>query len=256
MATLSHVAVQGNAEGQTFGFTNEFTQKWALAALVVKSGAIRAQNTTTSRAAFGTSLDDYTLTENRVTTTTAEAYFMTARYDYRLKDKDRWYWYAGTGWERNRPAGLNNRETVSAGVGRIFVDSPRTKWRLDAGLGATHEDPLIVPAGFRSTFGTASLTTSLKHRFGAATDYAMDLSLTDNLRDQQDYLGFLKQSVTVSMTKRLGLKVGLDLAYRNRPNRIAVPVYLATDPSQNLGNTSILAKKLDTVTTTSLVITF
>lgn len=256
VATLSNVAARGNSEGQTFGFTNEFTKRWSLATLAIKAGAIRSESTNVSRAAFGTSAKDYQLVEKRATTTTAETYFLNARYDYRLKDKDRWYWYGGTGWERNRPAGLNNRETFTAGVGRILMDAPHTKWRMDAGLGATHEEPLIPPPGFRSTFSTANLTTAMKHRFGPAAEYNLDLALTDNLEDRGDYLGQLKQAVTVSMTKRLGLKIGLDLAYRNHPNLIAVPLFGLADPPESLGQVSILAKKLDTVTTTSLVITF
>lgn len=256
VATLSYVATSGNAIGQTFGFGNDYTRKWSLSTLAVKLGAIRAESTQIQRSAFADSLDAARVQEHRNTSLTAAAYFLSSRYDYRLKDKDRWYWYGASGWERNRPAGLENRFMATAGLGRIWMDSERTKWRTDAGFGTTKEDPLVVPPDFRRTFATFNFTSSLKHRFNGTVDYSADLAATDNLRDTTDWIATLKQGLTVAMTRRMALKVGLDLNYRNRPNLIAVEVRRPAEPSEVLGKVIVSAKKLDSVMTTSLVITF
>lgn len=256
VTTLSYVATSGNAIGQTFGLGDDFTRKWQLSTLTLKLGAIRAESTLVHRFAVSETLEQAKVQELRTTTTTAESYFLSGRYDYRLKDKDRWYWYGASAWERNRPAGLQNRYTATAGVGRIWLDSDRTKWRTDAGFGATKEDPVVLPANFRSTYGTFIFTSALKHRFNGSVDYSADFSAVDNLRDTSDWMGVLKQGLTVAMTKRMALKVGLDLNYRNRPNLIAVDVWTPADPAVLLGKVIVAAKKLDTVTTTSLVITF
>lgn len=256
VTTLSYVATGGNAEGQTVGFGNEFLYKWAQSTFSLKAGAIRVNTTVVSRQATGTSLDDYLLTENRVPTTTAETYFLSGRMDHRLKDKDRWYWYGGAGWERNRPAGLDNKYSGTMGFGRIWVDSDRTKFRTDAGFGYTHEQPLVPPAGFRSSYGTFNLTSQLGQKIGASTLYTMDLALTTSLSDSQDYLGVLRQGITVSINKTLALKVGYDLAYKNQPNLISVEVFTSALPPVSLGKVSVPAKRTDSVFTTSLVITF
>jgi putative salt-induced outer membrane protein YdiY len=256
VTTLSYVATAGNAEGQTIGFGNEFLYKWAQSAFSLKAGAIRVNTTVVTRMATGTSLQDYALVENRTPTTTAESYFLSGRYDHRLKDKDRWYWYGGAGWERNRPAGLDNKYTSTAGFGRIWADSDRTKFRTDAGFGYTHEQPLVPPANFQSNYGTFNLTSQVKQKVGASTLYTVDLALTDSLSDSQDYQGVLRQGLTVSINKTLALKIGYDVTYKNHPNLIPVEVFSLDVPPVSLGKISVPAKRTDTVFTTSLVITF
>jgi len=256
VTTLSYVATTGNAEGQTVGFGNEFLYKWSQSLFSLKAGAVRVNTTVVTRGAIGTSLQDYLLTETRTPTTTAETYFLNGRYDHRLKDKDRWYWYGGAGWERNRPAGLDNKYTSMAGFGRIWADSDRTRLRTDAGFGYTHEQPLVPPANFQSNYGTFNFTSQLKQKIGASSLYTADLTLTDSLSDSQDYLGVLRQGLTVSINKTLALKVGYDVAYKNHPNLIQVEVFTSDLPPLSLGKISVPAKKTDSVFTTSLVITF
>ncbi len=209
-----------------------------------------------TRSATGTSLDDYGLAESRTSTTTAEAYGLNGRFDHRLKDHDRWYWYGGAGWEKNRPAGLDNKYIATAGVGRIWADLDRTKFRTDLGVGYTHEQPLVEPAGFKSNYGTVNFTSQLSQKVGANSLYTMDLAITDNLSDSQDYQGVLRQGFSVAINKSLALKVGYDVVYKNKPNLIPVEVFTTALPPVSLGSVSISAKKTDTVFTTSLVITF
>lgn len=256
VTTLSYVATSGNSEGQTFGLNNDYSQKWNLASLVLKLGMMRAASTAVNRTVVGASLDQAVLVETRTRSVTAENYLLSGRYDYRLKDKDRFYWYGGLSWERNRPAGLNGRVTTALGLGYIWVDGTLTKFRTDAGLGATREDPVVAPPGFRRRYGTFNLTTSLKRRFNGSVDYAADLVVASNLQTRSDHQSTLKQGLMVAMTRRMGLKVGLDLAYRSQPNVIAVAVLSPAVPPVSLGTLNVPAKKLDTITTTSLVITF
>jgi len=256
VTTLSYVATAGNAQGQTVGFGNEFLYRLAQSLFSLKAGAIRVNTTVVTRTATGTSLQDYLLSENRIPTTTAEAYFLNGRYDHRLKEKDRWYWYGGAGWERNRPAGLDNKYTSMAGFGRIWADSDRTRLRTDAGFGYTREQPLVPPANFQSNYGTFNVTSQFKQKIGASSLYTVDLTLTDSLSDSQDYLGVLRQGFTVSINKTMALKVGYDVAYKNHPNLIQVEVFTNALPPVSLGKISVPAKKTDTVFTTSLVITF
>lgn len=256
VATLSFVATGGNAEGQTIGFANDFGYKWDLSSLTVKAGAIRVSSTTVARTATGTSLEDAVVTETRTRATTAESYTVQSRLDHRLKEKDRFYAFAAAGWERNRPAGLENRYTTGAGMGYIWVDSPRTTFRTDGGFGWTREQPLIEKPGFKGRFGTANVAALCKQKIGPSSVYSAELNGTQNLSAGEDWFGVLKQSLTVSLNKTLALKVGYDMAYRNRPNLIPVDVYDFGAPPAKLGQVSVEAKKLDTVFTTSLVITF
>jgi len=255
VSTLSFVATDGNAVGQTLGFANDYGYKWSLSTLSFKTFAIRATSTIVNRSATGGTLESAIINEERVRSTTAEMFGFGGRLDHRLKEKVRFYGFVAANWTRNRPAGLDSRSAAILGAGRIWADSAATKFRTDLGVGWTYEQPVVVPEGFKQRYGTWNLNSQLKQKFGAATLYTMDLAITDNLSNTQDWQGTLKQGLTVSMSARLALKVGYDILYRNRPNLIAIEVFSLTTPPVSLGSVSIPARKTDTVFTTSLVVT-
>jgi len=256
VATLSYVATSGNSSVNTLGFSNDFIKKWKLTALAVKGGMVRSETTLTSVSAVGSSLDDAVIKETHSSSLTADNYFVNARLDYRLKDKDRWYLYGGSSWERNLTIGLDSRLAATIGMGRIFADAEKTKWRVDAGFGATKEEPVVASPGFKKDFGTFNLTSELKHKFNDNINYNADLAFTDNWKEAKDWLFVFKQGLTVTMTKGAALKIGFDINFRNMPSLISVKAYTTDYPPVALGDITIRAKKLDMVTTTSLVIRF
>ncbi|MDR2697447.1 MAG: DUF481 domain-containing protein [Holophagales bacterium] len=256
IATLSFVATSGNSSVDTIGFSNDFIKRWNLMTLTFKSGILRSETSLTRVTTTGNSLDDAPLQEFSTSSVTAENYFLNARFDYRLKDKDRWYWYSGSSWERNLPVGLSSRTTVTGGVGRIVTDSNKTRWRMDTGIGITREEPTFPPPGFQRGFATFNLTSSLKHKFNENANYSADLSSSCNLKEFQDWLSVFKQGLTLTVTRTTAMKIGFDINYRNMPSLISVKVYSADSPSSVIGNLISRAKKLDTTATTSLVISF
>jgi putative salt-induced outer membrane protein YdiY len=251
VATLSYVSASGNSSANTLGVSDDFTRKWGINALALKFGMIRSESTTSSFAAV-----DGEVRESRASTVTAENFFASARFDYRLQDKDRRYWYGGASWERNRPVGLDARAAVTVGAGRIFADAGGTALRLDIGVGATREDPVVRPAAFRRDFGTFNLTSELKQRVAQGVAYVAGLSSTYDIKQSGGWLLVLKQSLTVAVRKGVALKVGGDVNYRNVPALISVPNRASGDPAEALAPVLVEAKRLDTVVTTSLVITF
>ncbi|MCL1893655.1 MAG: DUF481 domain-containing protein [Holophagaceae bacterium] len=255
VTSLSLVATTGNTSGNTIGFSDKYTKKWSLMTLTINGGMIRSETTFIRHSGKGTSLDNATVYEERSSSVTAENYTMSARFDYRLKDKDRWYWYGGTSWEQNLPIGLESRTAISAGMGRILADT-KSKWRIDVGLGATREQPTYPPAGYQNEFGTFNLTSSYQRTFHGNINYNTDLECTYNLKKIEDSLYIFKQGIAVTMTKGTSLKIGLNMNYRNIPGLISVAAYTPDTPPEHLGNLIISAKKLDTTATTSLVISF
>ena len=78
----------------------------------LKLGGIKVKTTTTTVYAVGTADAVF---EDKVTDTTAENYFLTGRYDRNISPK--FFWFAGAGWDRNIPAGIQNRYVGFGGVG-------------------------------------------------------------------------------------------------------------------------------------------
>jgi putative salt-induced outer membrane protein YdiY len=254
-ASLSFVSTSGNAEGGTLGFTNEFLYKWKRAQLQANLSAVRINATSVTRSATGASLSDFAITETKTTRTTSENYVAGLRYDHRITEH--FFWFAGGGWERNVPAGLNSRVKGSAGFGRIWIHGPVTRFRTDFGLGQTHEIPVFRPKGFQDSFGTWNLNAKLEQKTGATSGFVSELAFTGSFQDSADHITVWKNALSSNLNNHFALKIGLDFNYRNRPASIGVDLVQAgSNPPVILGQVPFLLKKLDSVFTTSLVLTF
>ena len=69
------------------------------------------------------------------TSTSAESYYFEGRYDRDITD--RFFWFAGAGWDQNRPAGIDQRYTAFSGVGNTWRDDDDVEFRTDYGLSYT-----------------------------------------------------------------------------------------------------------------------
>ncbi|MDR2560310.1 MAG: DUF481 domain-containing protein [Holophagales bacterium] len=255
-ATLSFVATSGNSSGQTLSISDDHSKKWNFMTLVLSGRMIRSAAVLERRVAIGSSLNDLVVKENNSTTVTAEKYYLRARFDYRLKDRDRWYWYGGSSWEQNLPAGLDSRTDITAGVGRILSDSPGQTWRVDAGLGAKREVPSYPPWGFQKESGTFNLTSSFKRKFLENISYNADLAAIVNIKKFEDRVITLKNGISVTMTRNTSLKIGVDMNHRNLPAMVSIRALTPGDPPVHIGNIVVRARKMDVDMSTSFVFTF
>ncbi|HJU82756.1 MAG TPA: DUF481 domain-containing protein [Holophagaceae bacterium] len=255
-ASLSFVATGGNAQSQTFGFGNEYKYTWTDATFAFNAGGVRVSTTAVAYSASGPDLNNVSVVETKTTTLTTETYFANLRYDHNITE--RLLWYGAAGWDRNRPSGIDSRTTGGAGLSYWWAKADRTKFRTDLGLGYTKITPVFETPGFEERFGTWNLGALFEKKLFETSLFTSSLALTDSLKDSQDYLGVWRNAFTTNLSKRLALKVGYDLSYKNRPAFVAVDVVqtpVATPPVV-LGQVPVALKKLDTVFTTSLVVTF
>jgi hypothetical protein len=75
------------------------------------------------------------------------------------------------------------------------------------------------------------------------------------LKDHSAYLAVWKNAFTTSLARRLALKVGYDCTYNNAPAFLAVDILQAgSAPPVVLGQAPVRLRNLDTVFTTSLVV--
>ncbi len=254
-AQLSFVATGGNSQNRTFGFSDELKFDWTVSTLDFKAGGVRADSTTHLRYAFmdPTAPRGYTLVDTATNAATAESYYLNGRYDRKISEK--FFWFAGGGWERNRFAGILDRYSALAGVGNIWVKDDRTLFKTDYALGYTRETPVLLTPGYIRSYATFRLGANYAQKIGASSNFTSDFAWTDNLRESRDWTAVSKNAFTAQMSARLALKVGLDLFYDHQPAFAAVTLYDQT-LTTTLGTVPLELKKLDTVFTTSLVLTF
>lgn len=251
-AELSYVATGGNSESSTLAMRNTLTGALGEATVTFEAGALRAETTSISRVAVGTT-GGFTVQENSLTELTAENYFLRGRYDRPISE--RLFWFAGAGWDRNEFAGIKNRTYAMGGVGHVWFDDDGGRFQTDYGLTYTDQEDVVVDPTASASFLGYRLGWDYLRNLGATTSYGNVLILDGNADRTSDYRADMTNSLAVSMSERLALKVSLQLLFDNEPSLAALPLFSADGaPLEAL----VLAPldDLDTVFTAALVIKF
>ena len=253
-AELSYVMTSGNSESSTLGLKNELKRTWADALFTLRAGAVRAEATTFSRTAVGTT-SDFFVVEDKDKELTAENYLLAGRYDRKITDT--FFWYAGLGWDRNRFAGIQNRYIAEGGVGNIWVDTDTVKFKTSYALTYTDQEDVVEAPDSDDGFLGLRLGWDYLHKFGAATTYTNLLTVDDNLDETSDWRADMTNSVAVAMNERLALKASLQWLYDNVPSLTNVSLFDVPGPGGvQTGSVLVELDEFDTVFTTSLVINF
>jgi putative salt-induced outer membrane protein YdiY len=252
-AELSLVSTSGNSDAFTLGFANVLTRVWEKAEFRFELGAIRSQSRGDRYGVGALGAGNFVVTDppRRVDT---ERYYGAASYSRTISS--RFFWSVGVDGERNTPANIEYRVTGTAGVGNVWVDTDKVRFRTTYDLSYNSEDLTVEGtsdfAGFRLGYLYANKLTD-------NTIFDSQLSFDDNFDDLEDHRTDFYNAVTVSMSDRIALKAGLRLLYRNIPALTEIKIY-DNDPEQGsateLGKEAVENENLDTNFSTSLVLTF
>lgn len=246
-AGLSFVAVDGNAQSQALGFHGKWVDTLPQGALVFETGGHRAETTSVTRFAVFTPGGDFELREVENSDLTAENYFLRGRYDREIRPD--LVWFVGAGWERNTFAGFDSRAVALFGLGKTWVANGTTRFRTDAGLTYTQEEP-SSPGIESDSFAGVRLGWDFEHQFSPSTKLTNQLALDPSLEESEDWRADDLTALTVSMTERLALQLGLRLLYDNQPALERVELILPNDDRRFF---IVERDDLDTTFTTSLV---
>jgi putative salt-induced outer membrane protein YdiY len=254
-AELGWVATAGNSESSTIGLKNSLARENEHSLFELKLGGIRVETTTITLFAVGTPAD-FSREEDRTSATTAENYFLNGRYDRKITEK--FFWFAGAGWDRNVFAGIDNRYTGGGGVGNQWCDTDRRKWRTDYALTATKQENVVDDPEFDDTFGGVRLSSSFLQKFGAhdAGSYGNDTILDENLDQTDDWRVNMTNWVSVNMSTHVALKVSLQWLYDNAPSLKEVDLFDPSDLTTPVGKALVEVDELDSLFTTALVIKY
>jgi putative salt-induced outer membrane protein YdiY len=208
-AEFGLVSTTGNSEALSFGLKNTLSKTWGKSSFALKTGAVRIETTTKTRAVTSGT----TFTETEVTEPTADNYYLNGRYDRRFTERT--FWYGGAGWDRNRFAGVKNRYTGVGGIGNVWMDTDDHKFRTDYGVTFTDEEDYNE---FSDNFAGARLGWNYLNKLGQNSVYINDLVLDQNLDESSDFRADMINSLAVAMSDRLALKLSLRVLYDNEPS--------------------------------------
>ena len=248
LAEFSFVAISGNSESSTLGFSNKLWREWGLHRFETNAKGIRAESRTAPRFAVGTATDFEV--EEPDTELSAENYFLDARYDHKITD--RFFWFTSAAWLRDEFAGVQNRYTGVAGLGNIWVDTDRRKFRTDYAVTYTDEEATVEDSPSDDSFIGARATAAYTQKFGESGVYEHLTIVDENLKETKDLRVDMTNSVAVAMTARLALKVSLQFLYDNRPAFEEIALFDTT--GTQTGTVLNELDRLDTILKTSLVV--
>ena len=190
----------------------------------------------------------YQIIEDRQTVLTAENY--RSRMSYRRDLAKDIFWYGRLEWRRNQFAGLDNRTTLSGGLGNTWLNFEAVVFSTGYGLEYTLEDPVYESVVEDRFYAAFSLEYKLNWKTTKTTTFEQELDLVVNAERSEDFNNYLDSGLRVAINDHFALKMGFVIRYANDPERVRVPV---RDSSETV---AFQLEEIDTTVTSSLVITF
>ena len=147
--------------------------------------------------------------------TTQNAFWGGARYDRNLDP--RLFGFVSYDFERDRPKGLNLRSVAGAGLGRHIHKTEITE--LDLLLGGAWNR--TWQAGNNSDTPEIIAGLNVKHRFHQKLRFQNSLTFFQNVTDRAEYRMIMDTTLSVDVTKRVGVFITVGDRFNNDPFRSA-----------------------------------
>ena len=252
-AEFGYVTTSGNTDLETLSFGSETIRKWESSSLAFNLAAIRSEQSTRRGIAIGV---PGTFTVPTMTEVNADAYGFETRFDKEISEK--FFWFTGVGWERNRPSGIEERYKAFGGVGNIWRDDEKILFRTDYALSYTDQEDVVETVDSVGGFAGVRASWKYRHQLSETVRYTNNLILDYGLEESDNYRGDMINAVQVAMTNKVALKVSLRWLYNNLPPIETLPLFDA-DPNLGgvqTGTVNYQLDELDTIFSTSIVINF
>lgn len=248
-AELSLVSTTGNSESTTFGFKNKLERLWDDARFSLNLGGIRAEADRGDRFAVGVP-GAFRIVDEKTSELTAENYHFRGRYDRDLSE--RFYWFAGAGWEKNEFAGFDSRINALVGAGNRWWNTDRGHFFTDYGLTYTDQDDLVVNPALDDAFLGLHLGWDFLFEMNESTTFTNVLLLNPNLDESDDWRADMTTSLAVAMSERLALKISHQLLYDNLPALQTLDLF--DESGSAIGTVNAELDDLDSLFTVALVV--
>jgi putative salt-induced outer membrane protein YdiY len=256
-ADLSFVLSEGNSKTSTLGAKVDLRRNWLRTSWDTTGSFVYASAAEPTRRAIGTSVADAQL-EAGPQVTKSEKFFVDSTFMRRVTE--RFYWDLGGTFDRDKFAGLNARLLGKAGVGYMWENRENARFKTGLAATFTSQDDVVDDPTTENEFFGLQLNADGERRFGDQYQhvYSSKLIADENLQDTDDLRINWDNSLAVAMSRRLALKVGVQLLFDNLPQLVEFPLFLQTPVGVVESNIRVpgSAEKLDVTATVSLVINF
>jgi len=248
-AELGGVWTQGNSESNTTALGLTVTKAWVKSDIKAQAGGTRTRTTSIDRFAEGTA-NSYSVTEQKTTETTADLYYARGLYNYNVTK--RFFLYGGADWLRNVPAGTDSRFLLAAGGGNTWSDTDKVQFDTRYSFTYTFEEDVVDNPFTKSSFPGVRVAYGLDYQLTETTEFTSQGTADWNLDNTDDVRLDWANAISVSITKKLFLKAGDQLYWRNDPALTDIPLFQGgVDTGESV---AVPLKKTDNILTLSLMV--
>jgi putative salt-induced outer membrane protein YdiY len=244
-AELSLVGTSGNQQSVTYGAGGKLGYKLTKSEFRLEGGGMMQQSTLSTLTASGDS-SSYTVSESKVTTTTAEAYHAGVRYDYNVSNK--FFLLAGVDWLRNTFAGIDSRTLIGAGAGNTWSDNDKVKFKTTYSFTYTFQEDVVENPLTKTDFPGVRGAYEFWTKLTASTEFESKLTADFNLDNTDDIRLDFYNALPISVSSKVAFKPSLRLMWRNEPSLTLLT--LVPGP----GTVAVPLDKLDSFAAVSLLV--
>ena len=139
---------------------------------------------------------------------------------------------------RNTFAGIDSRYGANAGVGYKIFNEKTLLFRVETGVGYTHEDFLIEES---QNYATVRAGFQFKWKFSKSAEFSEEFYWTDDLSDTDNWFIRSTTAVTADMTSVFALKASFTYLYDNVP-ALKVPPDVFFEKTDRIFSVALVAK--------------
>jgi len=187
----SLVSANGNTKATTYSAKNTFGYAWTNSSIELIGGALGS---------------------NSQDSVTAEKYFASEKYSYKLSDRN--YAFEKIGWERDRFAGIRDRHDGTVGLGRELIKRERDLLIAELGGGYTVEDRLKSE---NVDFATGRVYSKYVHTISPTSSFSQDAEYLQNFENPDDFRVNTETAITAALSAHFSLKTSYQWQHVGSP---------------------------------------
>lgn len=211
---LAATLTSGNSEASNISLADAYSWANEKSSFKLNFSAIRAEDARITYIATGTE-DAFEISEDKDKELSAENYHIDMTYN--RKFSERTGWFTSLDWTRDEIAGVEGRTGIAAGLTNNWIETDTHKLSISYGAKLVMESNTFERQGFDDTYPALTAVLDQSLTVTKTTSYAQKLSLDANTEESDDWQGNWNHSLSVSVSNRIAVKLGLTLKYDNDP---------------------------------------
>lgn len=250
---LGFVTTDGNSETETLSLRTKISYDSGDTRFDLRAGGLQTRTTSFLRFAEPDDMGQPVLVEVPSTSLSAERYWTKLHVRHEFGPAGL-FWFTRLEWDRDVPAGIENRYSGIAGLGNDWVDNEKHRFWTEYGWTFNRERRRVEGLDRATNFPGLRLEWEFWWKISESSEYRNYLVANQNLDDTADLRAEMRHELEVGISERFSLLVSLEQFYDDDPPLNSLPIVV--DGVRTGERVLVPFDKTDTYLSTSLVFHF